>query len=107
MKMGYMIAEVTPAVTIILTVANIFDVGWVEAPKKINEILQESQYVDLNFKLHLIQVSVNRQIGHPTSIAPEKFQQEVSIGSSLGPNSGSGDLGLHVKTTSSSGAWRY
>ena len=34
MKMGYMIAEVTSAVTIILTVSNIFDVGWVETLKK-------------------------------------------------------------------------
>lgn len=106
MKMGYMIAEVTPAVTIILTVSNIFDVGWVETLKKIEEILQESPYVDLDLKLHLIQGSVNRQIGCPTSIVPEQFQQEVSIGSSIGPNSGSGTLGLYIKTTSSSGAMR-
>lgn len=106
MKMGYMIAEVTPAVTIILTVSNIFDVGWIETLKTIDEILQESPYVDLDLKLHLIQGSVNRQIGRPTSIAPEQFQQEVCIGSSIGPNSGSGTLGLYVKTTSSSGAMR-
>ena len=60
MKIGYIIAGVTPALTIILTVLNIFDIGWVETLKKIDEILQESPYVDLDLKLHLIQGSVNR-----------------------------------------------
>lgn len=106
MKMGYMIPEVTPAVTIILTVSNMFDLRWVENLKKIDEILQESPYVDLDLKLHLIQGSVNWQIGRPTSIVPQQFQQEVSIGSSIGPDSGSGTLGLYIKTSSSSGAMK-
>lgn len=106
MKMGYMIAEVTPAVTIILTVSNIFDAGCVKTLKKIYDILQESPYVGLDPKLHLIQGSVNRQIGRPTSIAPKQFQREVSIGCSIGPNSGPGALGLYIKTTYCSGAMR-
>lgn len=60
MKMGYMIPEVTPAVTIILTVSNIFDEGWVETLKKIDEILQKSPYVDLDLKLHLTQGCLNQ-----------------------------------------------
>lgn len=40
-------------------------------------------------------------MGRPTSIAPGQFQQTVRIGSSIGPNSGSGTLGLYGKTTSS------
>lgn len=83
MKMGYMIAGVTPEVTI---------------------IFQESSYAALDLKLHLIQGSARLEMVRPTSIAPGQFQQTVRIGSSIGPNSGSGTLGLYGKTTSSVGA---
>ena len=72
-----MIAEVILAVTIILAVSNIFDLGWIETPKKIDDILWEVLYMDLDPKLHHIQRSVNRQIGRPTSIPPEQFQRKV------------------------------
>lgn len=100
MRMGYMIAGVTPAVTIILTVSDIFDVDWIKTLGKIEEIFHEPLYIHLELKLHLIQGSVIRQTGRPTSIAAEQFEQEVRIGSSIGPDSGSGTLGLYIKIIS-------
>lgn len=100
MKMGYMIAGITPEVIIILTVSDIFDVGWAEIIRKIDEILQEPSYAALNLSVKL----GNWRWVAPTSIAPGQFQQKVPIGSSIGPNSGSGTLVLQVKTTSSVGA---
>lgn len=45
MKVGYMIAGVTPpVVTITFTISDIFDVGWMETMRKIHENLHESSF---------------------------------------------------------------
>ena len=62
-----------PAVSIVITVLDIFDLSWNPTLGNIQEILSEPQYAKLDVKLHLVQGAVALNTGSPTTLAPNFF----------------------------------
>lgn len=85
----------------IITVLDTFDLTWNVILGRIQKILNEPQYATLDAKLHLVQGAVVCHTGSSTPLAPNPFNQNMDLGSSMGPESSSGTLGLYLKIGSS------
>lgn len=58
LKRGYMIAGEIPAVSIVVTMQDVFDLRWNATLERLQDILNEPLYETLDVKLHLIQGAV-------------------------------------------------
>lgn len=102
-RAGYEIEGVEKVVTIMLTVANMFDKIWIPVVRKIKDILEESPFCNVPTDVQLLQGRTSLYAGTQTSLAIGDFKPAVALGASIGPEPKTGTLGAYLSLKSEKG----